>query len=82
MTIKSYMQTVGTQAREASRVIAAADTSLKNQALMAIADALNSERDNLLAANAVDMENGRNNGLDAALLDRLELNPARIDGYD
>ena len=33
-----------------------------------------------LAANAVDMENGRNNGLDAALLDRLELNPARIDG--
>ncbi len=47
---------------------------------MAIADALNSDRDNLLAANAVDMENGRNNGLDAALLDRLELNPARIDG--
>ena len=80
MTIKSYMQTVGTQAREASRVIAAADTSLKNQALMAIADALNSDRDNLLAANAVDMENGRNNGLDAALLDRLELNPDRIDG--
>lgn len=79
MTIKSYMQTVGSQAREASRVIAAADTSLKNQALMAIADALNSDRDNLLAANAVDMKNGRNNGLDAALLDRLELNSARID---
>ena len=80
MTIKSYMQTVGTQAREASRVIAAAETPLKNRALMAIAEALDSDRDNLLAANAVDMENGRNNGLDAALLDRLELNPARIDG--
>jgi glutamate-5-semialdehyde dehydrogenase len=80
MTIKSYMQAVGTQAREASRVIAAADTSLKNQALLAIADALNNDRDNLLAANTVDMENGRNNGLDAALLDRLELNPERIDG--
>ena len=80
MTIKSYMQTVGTQAREASRVIAAAETSLKNQALLAIADALDTDRDNLLTANAVDMENGRNNGLDAALLDRLELNPARIDG--
>ena len=80
MTIKSYMQTVGTQAREASRVIAAAKTSLKNQALLAIADALDRDRENLLAANAVDMENGRKNGLDAALLDRLELNPARIDG--
>ena len=80
MTIKSYMQAVGRQAREASRVIAAADTSLKNQALLAIADALNNDRDNLLAANTVDMENGRNNGLDAALLDRLELNPERIDG--
>ena len=80
MTIKSYMQSVGTQAREASRVIAAAETSLKNKALLAIADALDKDRDNLLAANAVDMENGRNNGLDAALLDRLELNSARIDG--
>jgi glutamate-5-semialdehyde dehydrogenase len=80
MTIKSYMQTLGSEAREASRVIAAAETSLKNRALMAIAEALDSDRDNLLAANAVDMENGRNNGLDAALLDRLELNPTRIDG--
>ena len=74
------MQAVGRQAREASRVIAAADTSLKNKALLAIADAFNNDRENLLAANTVDMENGRNNGLDAALLDRLELNPERIDG--
>jgi glutamate-5-semialdehyde dehydrogenase len=80
MTIKSYMQSVGTQAREASRVIAAAETSLKNKALLAIADALDNDRDNLLTANAVDMENGRKNGLEAALLDRLELNPERIDG--
>ena len=79
MTIKNYMQTVGRQAREASRIIAAADTALKNRTLLAIADALDSDRDNLLAANAEDMENGLNNGLDAALLDRLELNPARID---
>jgi glutamate-5-semialdehyde dehydrogenase len=80
MTIKSYMQSVGRQAREASRVIAAAQTPLKNQALLAIADALDNDRENLLTANAVDMENGRNNGLDAALLDRLELNSERIDG--
>jgi glutamate-5-semialdehyde dehydrogenase len=80
MTIKSYMQSVGTQAREASRVIAAAETSRKNKALLAIADALDNDRDNLLTANAVDMENGRKKGLEAALLDRLELNPERIDG--
>jgi len=78
MDIKHYMQTVGSQARDASRVIAAADTALKNSALLAIAKALNSNLDELLRANAMDMQNGRNNGLEAALLDRLELNPERI----
>ena len=78
MDIKHYMQTVGSQARDASRVIAAADTALKNSALLAIAKALNSNLDELLRANTMDMQNGRNNGLEAALLDRLELNPERI----
>jgi len=79
MNIKAYMQTLGSQARDASRIIAAADTALKNTALLAIADALSDGRDKLLAANAVDMQNGSANGLDAALLDRLELNATRID---
>ncbi len=79
MNIKAYMQTLGSQARYASRIIAAADTALKNTALLAIADALSDGRDKLLAANAVDMQNGSANGLDAALLDRLELNAPRID---
>ena len=79
MDIKHYMQTLGSQARDASRIIAAADTALKNQALLAIADAVSGGRDRLLAANAIDMQNGRSNGLEAALLDRLELNPERID---
>ena len=79
MNIKAYMQTLGSQAREASRIIAAADTALKNSALLAIAEALHHGRDELLSANAVDMQNGTANGLDAALLDRLELNPERID---
>jgi len=79
MNIKAYMQTLGSQAREASRIIAAADTALKNSALLAIAEALHRGRDELLSANAVDMQNGTTNGLDAALLDRLELNPERID---
>jgi len=79
MNIKAYMQTLGSQARDASRIIAAADTVLKNQALLAIAEALNHDREKLLSANALDMQNGVANGLDAALLDRLELNPERID---
>ena len=79
MDIKHYMQTLGSQARDASRIIAAADTALKNQALLAIAEAVSGGRDRLLAANAVDMQKGRSNGLEAALLDRLELNPERID---
>ena len=79
MNIKAYMQTLGSQARDASRIIAAADTALKNSALLAIAQALSHGREKLLAANAVDMQNGSANGLDAALLDRLELNPERID---
>ena len=79
MNIKAYMHTLGSQAREASRIIAAADTALKNRALLAIAEALSHGREKLLAANTVDMQNGSANGLDAALLDRLELNPERID---
>lgn len=66
-------------ARESSRVLARAGTAVKNNALLAIASRLNDGRHNLLAANAVDMENGRSNNLDAALLDRLELNDERID---
>jgi glutamate-5-semialdehyde dehydrogenase len=80
MSVKEYMQQLGQQARAASRELAAATSGDKNRALIAIAETLNSRRDALLAANLQDMENGREKGLDAALLDRLELNDARIDG--
>ena len=79
MDIKAYMQQLGQQARSASRVIAATNTKTKNAALLAIADALNNNRQQILAANAIDLKNGQANGLDAALLDRLELNDSRID---
>ncbi|MDN5566128.1 MAG: glutamate-5-semialdehyde dehydrogenase [Psychrobacter sp.] len=78
--IKAYMQTVGQQARAASRALAAANTSVKNSALMAIHDQLVTAKADILAANKIDMDNGKNNDLDAALLDRLELNDARFDG--
>lgn len=78
--IVAYMQSVGKQARAASRILAAANTGDKNSALMAIYDVLKNAKPAILAANKIDMDNGKNNDLDAALLDRLELNDARFDG--
>ncbi len=80
LDIKDYMAELGRNARAASRLVAAANTGVKNVALLAIADALDSERAALAVANGLDMDNGRASGLDAALLDRLELSPKVIDG--
>jgi len=66
------------EARDAARALAALDTDTKNAALHAIADALIARTDEIVEANARDMEAGRANGLDAALLDRLALDPRRI----
>jgi glutamate-5-semialdehyde dehydrogenase len=65
-------------ARDASRVLAALDTATKDAALRAIADALLARTGEILQANARDMEAGRENGLSAALLDRLALDPGRV----
>ena len=78
--IVAYMRELGLRARKASRDMARANTGQKNAALTAIADALLASRAALLSANASDMDAGRKNGLDDALLDRLELNDERIDG--
>ena len=78
--VTAYMQNVGKEARAASRALAAANTGDKNAALMAIHDVLKNAKQDILAANKVDMDNGQKNDLDAALLDRLELNDARFDG--
>lgn len=77
--VLAYMQRLGQAARDASRVLASAPTAQKNNALLAAAGELDAARDSLLQANAKDMQAGRDNGLDDAMLDRLELTPARID---
>lgn len=78
MDIKLYMQDVGRRARAASRAMAKADTAAKNKALVAIADAVEREAEALKAANARDMEQARTDGLEAALLDRLQLTDKTI----
>ncbi|WP_180177060.1 glutamate-5-semialdehyde dehydrogenase [Acinetobacter sp. YH12039] len=79
-SIEQYMQTVGQQARTASRVLAGASTQTKNNALSAIYTALQNSETAILAANQVDMTKAHNNNLDSALLDRLELTPTRFKG--
>ena len=76
--VKQYMQQVGQQAHQAARVLARTPTGPKNEALLAIAEAILAREAELLAENRKDMEAGAAKGLDAALLDRLELNPERI----
>ncbi|MCG7909840.1 MAG: glutamate-5-semialdehyde dehydrogenase [Candidatus Thiodiazotropha taylori] len=77
--IAGYMQELGQQARLASRTLAGVPTAQKNQALEAIAEELDGAREQLMRENSLDLEKGREKGLDSALLDRLELTPARID---
>ena len=78
MDIKQYMQDVGIAARSASRLMAAADTNTKNQALLHISAAILREKSALLAANKLDLDAARSNGLDDAMLDRLTLSEKSI----
>ncbi len=79
MNTKDYMQTLGHEARQASRAIAKANTGTKNTALLAIADHLQNQRQGILDANQQDVDAGRKSGLEDALLDRLELTPKRFE---
>ncbi|MDT8370498.1 MAG: glutamate-5-semialdehyde dehydrogenase [Gammaproteobacteria bacterium] len=80
MDVRQYMQTLGKQARAASRALARADTNTKNHALISIASEIRAAADILKQQNAIDLTAGIAKGLDAALLDRLELTDARIEG--
>lgn len=77
--IPAYMLDVGRAARAASRVIAAASSATKTNALLAMADALDAARGALVEANALDLEAARSDGLAQPLLDRLILDDRTID---
>jgi glutamate-5-semialdehyde dehydrogenase len=76
--ITEYMKTLGQQARKAGREISRTESGKKNLALMKIAEAIENSRELLISENSKDLAAGKNNGLDAASLDRLELNPSGI----
>lgn len=72
------IQKLGAAAKAASRILAVAGTAKKNQALDNIRALLLENREKILAANAIDMENAEKNGLKKAFQDRLLLTDARI----
>ena len=78
--IKTYMQSVGREARAASRLIARAETAVKNQALTIMATAIRRDEQELLAANAADVKSAKARGLDPALVDRLTLTSKGVAG--
>src|SRR3989338_952167 len=76
--IKRYMREVGQRARVAARAVSRAETAAKDSALVAMAAEIERQTEALIAANRKDLEAGKAQGLDSAMLDRLELNAARI----
>lgn len=69
-----------TKAKEAKYQVALLPTDVKNKAILAVADALVSNSKDIIAANAIDMEKGKDKGLSLGLLDRLKLDEGRIEG--
>lgn len=78
--MNEMLQTLGENAREAEVILRNLGTAKKNQVLEAVADSLVAHADKLLAANAIDVENGRRNHMPEGLVDRLMLTEARIEG--
>jgi len=77
--ISHLMLRIGIAARDAALILAQVPSQPKIDALNYAARLIRENADKILAANAVDMEGGRKKGLTAALLDRLELTPARVE---
>ena len=79
MSVQDYMQQLGKQAKQAAATLLQQPTAEKNAALLAMAEALSDHRDDLKTANAQDMAKAQANNLDAAMLDRLQIDNDKID---
>ena len=72
------LEEMGKKAKEAESVMRVLDTNTKNEVLQKAAENLKKDKEKILSANAVDMENGKKKGMSDGLLDRLLLTEARI----
>lgn len=79
MDVQEVIKEMGRSARAAARVLASSGVEQRNEALLKIRAAIAADRHAILAANEMDLEQGRESGLGAALLDRLALTPAQLD---
>lgn len=78
--MQAQLEIMGQKAVKAARSLAAMDSEKKSQLLIAMADAILQNAQTIKTANAIDMQNAKNNGLTPAMLDRLFLDDARIKG--
>lgn len=78
--IPMLMREIGENAREAAARLAVASTASKNKALVEMAASLRRRANHILSENAKDIEAGEAKGLTGAMLDRLLLTDARIEG--
>lgn len=75
-----HLLEMGKQAKQAARIIRSLSAQAKNDALEAMSHSLIDQTELILKANQLDLENGRENGLTEALLERLTLTKARVEG--
>jgi glutamate-5-semialdehyde dehydrogenase len=80
LDVREQVHEAAGRARTASRILGTLTTAVKDRALHAASDAVLSHTHQILAANAEDLETARAGGTPEAMLDRLALNPQRIDG--
>jgi glutamate-5-semialdehyde dehydrogenase len=80
MSIAEQVADIARNARQASLDMARLSTAVKNELLIAMAQALETQTGHLIAENAKDLETGRQKGLSSAMLDRLMLDEKRISG--
>ena len=78
--INDMMHDIGVNARAAATILAATPSAAKQKALEAAADAVWARRDHIIAENVKDMAYGANKGLSPAMMDRLMLDEARVQG--
>ena len=77
---QTLVTNMGMRARTAAASLARLSTEEKSAALSAAAAAIRAQSEAILAANAIDLSAGKANGLSGAMLDRLALDPARVEG--
>ena len=75
-----YIECLGKKAKKSAPFLVGCGTDLKNKVLLAIAEQLVKNIENIISANKTDIENAHKNGMSDAMIDRLTLDQKRIDG--